>query len=300
LGFVSFRGWRRTGECIHIEAIETRVGAGIPGEELRSRHDGSPRAPTLGLGLGLGLRLGLGTATLPPTWGSSPSHRGGTARERRGTESSISLVGVSSPDRSQGQDPAAHRVSDWGQGPRLSSARSSGLMRGSPRCAIAGRATIRCQRGSDGNRVTCSLDPSHGQPTRSDGHATVAARTVAWATLAAARASPGTARRRPGRRMSDRRPSPGRSPVWRADPQPTYDAARSESDHEPTPERSPVWRGRPAHSRTAPHIPRTIPDPRMGEALFGGPTLGARTNADSPRRTPRVAAGLGWSFLITP
>jgi hypothetical protein len=45
--------------------------------------------------------------------------------------------------------------------------------------------------------------------------------------------------------------------------------------------RSPVWRGRPTYSRTALHVPRTIPDPHMGEALFGGPTHGARTNAVS-------------------
>jgi hypothetical protein len=89
----------------------------------------------------------------------------------------------------------------------------------------------------------------------------------------------------------------------------------------------PVWRGRPAHSRPAPHVPSTIPDPRMGEAQFGGKDLQrctrfTRSESDrrpthgrSPvwradprrsyersvaRRTPRVAARLGWSFLITP
>jgi hypothetical protein len=44
--------------------------------------------------------------------------------------------------------------------------------------------------------------------------------------------------------------------------------------------KSPVWPRR-ATTCTAPHVPRTITSARMGEALFGGPTHGARTNAVS-------------------
>jgi hypothetical protein len=55
---------------------------------------------------------------------------------------------------------------------------------------------------------------------------------------------------------------------------------RSENDHNGTHGRSPVWRG-DLQRCTTPHVPRTIADPRMGEALFGGPTHGARTNAVS-------------------
>jgi hypothetical protein len=54
---------------------------------------------------------------------------------------------------------------------------------------------------------------------------------------------------------------------------------RSESDDEPTHGRSPVGRKGPTRSRTAPHVPRTTTKARMGEALFGGPTHDARTNA---------------------
>jgi hypothetical protein len=37
----------------------------------------------------------------------------------------------------------------------------------------------------------------------------------------------------------------------------------------------------PPGARTARNVPRCHPDSHMGEALFGGPTLGARTNAIS-------------------
>jgi hypothetical protein len=64
----------------------------------------------------------------------------------------------------------------------------------------------------------------------------------------------------------------GRSPVWRR----TYNAcicsSRSENDHEHTHGRSPVWRA----------------DPRCSY------------ERSLQSRTPRVAARLGWSFLITP
>jgi hypothetical protein len=106
-----------------------------------------------------------------------------------------------------------------------------------------------------------------------------------------------------------------------------HHSTRSESDHERTHGRSPVWRGRPTHSCTARNVPRATTNPRMGEALFGrndlqrqdrsqcpesdrGPTHGRSPvwRADPrcsyernlPSRTPRVAARLGWSFLITP
>jgi hypothetical protein len=52
----------------------------------------------------------------------------------------------------------------------------------------------------------------------------------------------------------------------------TYRSQRSENDHERTHGRSPVWRADPRRS-----YERSL-----------------------PRRTPRVAARLGWSFLITP
>jgi hypothetical protein len=64
----------------------------------------------------------------------------------------------------------------------------------------------------------------------------------------------------------------GRSPVWRAGPTTPVALLRSESDCEPTYGRSPVWRADPRRS-----YERSISS-----------------------RTPRVAARLGWSFLITP
>jgi hypothetical protein len=57
-----------------------------------------------------------------------------------------------------------------------------------------------------------------------------------------------------------------------ADPQPACHSTRPDNDHEPTHGRSPVWRADPRGS-----YERSV-----------------------ARRTPRVAARLGWSFLITP
>jgi hypothetical protein len=72
---------------------------------------------------------------------------------------------------------------------------------------------------------------------------------------------------------NDHERSHGRSPVQQ--PRPTHSRIRSqppESDHERTHGRSPVWRAGPRRS-----YERCLPS-----------------------RTPRVAALLGWSFLITP
>jgi hypothetical protein len=43
----------------------------------------------------------------------------------------------------------------------------------------------------------------------------------------------------------------------------------------------PCLAGTTCNPRAVPHVPRAIANPRMGEALFGGPTHGARTNATS-------------------
>jgi hypothetical protein len=84
------------------------------------------------------------------------------------------------------------------------------------------------------------------------------------------------------RSENDRRPTHGRSPVWR--PGATHSRTCSqppESDHEPSHGRSPDWPPGPTRSRATRIVPRTITNPRMGEALFGGPTHDARTNATS-------------------
>jgi hypothetical protein len=101
----------------------------------------------------------------------------------------------------------------------------------------------------------------------------------------------------------------GRSPVWRHGPPhsriarnlprpipnarmaealfgegttaPTHRSRRDETPPRLPCGRSPVWRHGPPHSRIARNLPRPIPNARMGEALFGGPTHGARTNAAS-------------------
>jgi hypothetical protein len=44
----------------------------------------------------------------------------------------------------------------------------------------------------------------------------------------------------------------------------------------------PCLAGRPAHSRPAPHVSRTIPDPRMGEALFGRNDLQRQDRSQCP------------------
>jgi hypothetical protein len=72
---------------------------------------------------------------------------------------------------------------------------------------------------------------------------------------------------------SDHKPTHGRSPVWPPGATTlTHRSRRPESDHKPTHGRSPVWRA----------------DPRCSY------------ERSLPSRTPRVAARLGWSFLITP
>jgi hypothetical protein len=67
-------------------------------------------------------------------------------------------------------------------------------------------------------------------------------------------------------------PRMGQEPCLAATSYNVYRSARSESDHEGTLGRSPVWRA----------------DPRCSY------------ERSLARRTPRVAARLGWSFLITP
>jgi hypothetical protein len=64
----------------------------------------------------------------------------------------------------------------------------------------------------------------------------------------------------------------GRSPIWRGRPTTLYRSSRFEKARGPSHGRSPVWRA----------------DPRCSY------------ERNLPRRTPRVAARLGWSFLITP
>jgi hypothetical protein len=89
----------------------------------------------------------------------------------------------------------------------------------------------------------------------------------------------------------------------------------------------PCWPRGPTRLHTAPHLPTATPNPRMGEALLAATTYTlthCSTDSDGdpepthgrspvwradprcsyerslPRRTLRVAARLGWSFLITP
>jgi hypothetical protein len=156
VGVMRFQGWCRTGWCMRLKAIETRAAGRDSREGLRSRHDGSLARRDAEAGVGCGpARVG--------------QHSRQQWRNDREPSHPYRSWWVSSPDRSQGQDPAAHRVPDCGQGPRLSPARGSGPMRGSPPYAIAGRATVRRQRRSDGNRAMCRPDPSRGQPRRSDG-----------------------------------------------------------------------------------------------------------------------------------
>jgi hypothetical protein len=86
------------------------------------------------------------------------------------------------------------------------------------------------------------------------------------------------------RSEDDHRPSRRRSPVCLLVAR-TYTlmlrTQRVETQPRPPCRRSPVWRQRPT-TRAAPRTFRERPrTPRMGEALFGGPTHGARTNAVS-------------------
>jgi hypothetical protein len=57
---------------------------------------------------------------------------------------------------------------------------------------------------------------------------------------------------------------------------------RSEIDRRPTHGRSPVWRPGATHSRTARYLSTTITNPRMGEALFGGDDLQRCTASHVP------------------
>jgi hypothetical protein len=56
-------------------------------------------------------------------------------------------------------------------------------------------------------------------------------------------------------------------------------STRSENDRRPSHGRSSVWPRGPTRLRPAPPVPTAITTARMGEALFGGPTHGVRTNA---------------------
>jgi hypothetical protein len=74
---------------------------------------------------------------------------------------------------------------------------------------------------------------------------------------------------------------------------------RSENDHNGTHGRSPVWPRRlHTHAPLATSRERSRTGAWAKPCLAGRPTALVRTYL--PRRTPRVAARLGWSFLITP
>jgi hypothetical protein len=124
----------------------------------------------------------------------------------------------------------------------------------------------------------------------------------------------------------------GRQDPPRQDPQPMLRSPRPENDPEHTHGRSPVWREDLQADAPAPHVPRTIADPRLAVSLFGrqdsqrqdpqpmlrsprpendrrpshgrSPVWRADPRCSYERsvasRTLRVAARLGWSFLITP
>jgi hypothetical protein len=117
-----------------------------------------------------------------------------------------------------------------------------------------------------GRPMTCA--PLHTFRERSRPHAW-AKRCVAGTTY---NAVPLHTSRQFTRSEIDRRPTHGRSPVWRPGPTTLYRSTRHESDDEPPHGRSPVWRADPRRS-----YERSL-----------------------ARRTLRVAARLGWSFLITP
>jgi hypothetical protein len=72
-----------------------------------------------------------------------------------------------------------------------------------------------------------------------------------------------------------------------ADPQGACLSARPEKRSRTHARAKPLFGGgRPTHSRTAPHVPRTIAGPRMGEALFLAGPPGVRTAHNVSRRNP--------------
>jgi hypothetical protein len=83
----------------------------------------------------------------------------------------------------------------------------------------------------------------------------------------------------------------------------TYNASvrssRSENDHERTHGRSPVWRGRYTLTHRSTRS-ENDPRPSHGRSPVWRADLRCSYERNLPSSTPRVAARLGWSFLITP
>jgi hypothetical protein len=84
-----------------------------------------------------------------------------------------------------------------------------------------------------------------------------------------------------------------------ADPQPACHSTRPDNDHEPTHGRSPVWRV--DQTTHAPLVTSRGDDERThGRSPVWRADPRGSYERSVARRTPRVAARLGWSFLITP
>jgi hypothetical protein len=117
VGVMRFQGWCRTGWCMRLKAIETgAAGRDSPRRTSPTTRWQPSRAATPRLGL----------AVVPPGSGSTPGDSGGTTRNRVIHIARDCSWWVSSPGRSQGQDPAAIECPTAARSPRLSSARSSG------------------------------------------------------------------------------------------------------------------------------------------------------------------------------
>jgi hypothetical protein len=104
---------------------------------------------------------------------------------------------------------------------------------------------------------------------------------------------------RSSRSENDPRPSQGRSPVWRAHmalvPLPTCRDATQASMWA-----KPCLAATTYNARGASHVPRATPNSTHGRSPVWRADPRRSYERSVARRTPRVAARLGWSFLITP
>jgi hypothetical protein len=98
---------------------------------------------------------------------------------------------------------------------------------------------------------------------------------------------------------SDHDRTHGRSPLWRADPRRSYRSQRAETQPRPPCGRSPVWRPDPQRARLSTRS-ENHRGPRHGRSPVWRADPRRSYERSLPSRTLRVAARLGWSFLITP
>jgi hypothetical protein len=211
----------------------------------------------------------------PSHWPRGRSH--GPPGPRHGP-SHAGVAPLCQTGRAQARIRAARQTTpSCGPHPRAAASATQNLARATR--TIACVALTRFGTGQDQrptNRRQWHHGPWHGPP------ALVVPRFSHWDKTTLSHATRALACAPQDGRMSCARPRRTHGEAsWRWAPHRVCRSARSESDHERTHGGEALFGGDDLQRCIAPRASRRLADPRMGEALFGGPTHDARTNAIS-------------------